>query len=139
MKFFLRLLTLVAVMAGIGFADIQPAQAAESHVVVVNTTDKWVWVTAYQAECRLAPPPAPPYVVCGQGRKDGAWCVAPGSTNHHGHNVQLAVVRAEVTSKNCAHPLYLDRELSFPWQRGPIVTETYLVSSQNGTYSFRQQ
>jgi hypothetical protein len=76
-----------------------PASAKynESHVWTNNdTTDAYVWVTAYRTD--IAIPQA------------GAWCVPPGKHDQHGLHATLNHVRIEVSHGGCQHTPVLRNE-----------------------------
>lgn len=111
-------------LAAIVLASTLPAGAANyvnNVVVLVNKSDAWVWVTAYNRWGEI------------NGR---AYCVAPGGTGSYGHgSTYLYEVRVEVTHQNCSHPVYLDQRRGYPYGHDSM-TYTYYVHGSNGRYVY---
>ena len=110
---FIVLSTIFAIMT-------QPAPAAPKSTPVAwnKTTDAWAWITAYSS-----------------GYIQGAWCVPPGKTDAtHSFNLRITDLRVEVTHKNCAHPVMLDRTIG-P-RRGSIQING-LLEGKDGKYTWR--
>ena len=84
-------------------------------VEVHNQSDAWVWITVYGNENHI-------YKTA---------CVGPSSTqDFHLPYGNLREVRGEVTQRNCAHPVMLDRTLGWDGK-----TPYYLTGSK-GKYKF---
>ena len=121
MKKLIMGLVATAVMA----ATALPAFASSSITVRNDTGDAWVWVT--------------PYTGGTFGRtilNGGVSCLAPHTSRSNVYSQNVTIVRVEVTKKNCAHPVMLDRELGST----PITSKDLMFSGSvhgsNGTYSF---
>jgi hypothetical protein len=106
-------------------ATTLPAFAGSSITVRNHTADAWVWVTSYVGGTF--------------GReilKGGVYCLGPNDSRSNAYNQNVTTVRVEVTKRNCAHPVMLDRELGSK----PITAHDLIfsgnVNGSNGTYSF---
>jgi hypothetical protein len=124
-----RLLSLLLALS-VNVALIAPALADQSETQVVTnnqTTDAWVWITAYT---RVRIDAVNSY---GEVNK-GAWCVRPGQTDQHGLKAWIVEVRSEVTmSPNCAHPVIWNAV----WYLDPYArTGTYTLTGHGGKYKF---
>lgn len=98
--------------------------ASAAKISVTNLTqDAWAWVTVYGANRVII----------------GSYCVAPRVADSR--NVQKSLndaasaVRVEVTQKNCAHPVMLDRELK-AWHGSNFRGD---VGGSAGKYTFTQR
>jgi hypothetical protein len=133
LKYIAAAFCLLFAVAGLTLSSTMPARAAtESHVWVQNDSDKWAWITVYQDTNESI-----------MGHKfdevnHGAWCVAPHTFDKHGLRTGLSRVSAEITQKNCAHPVSITLSAAFP-HSGGIQTNTYHVAGQDGRYTFTKK
>ena len=121
-----RLFYVVAALAVI-LAPVLPVRAEEnpeSHIVIFNRSDAWVWITAYDALDKAE-------------HNAGAWCVGPNSNDQHGLATPVIAVRAEVTSRDCRHPVRADLRRPFP-HNGNRMTNTYRLTELRGRYFFER-
>jgi hypothetical protein len=122
MKTIARSIALLAVAFALALPPAAQAGPGESHVYTHNTTDNWVWITAYE--------PKP-------GSYDeinrGAWCVHPHSYDKHGLHAHIRRVRAEVTVRNCAHPVVADLWTGFNDQ---VRVMEFTLTEKSGKFSF---
>lgn len=119
--FALLALALIAVPAG------QVRAGGVSQIRLTNQTkDAWVWVTAYEK------------VPFGRSIR-AAYCVAPEEHSDRRIGDIIDEVRVEVTSKNCAHPVYLDQTLGTGGGMSSgkgLVIRAFLVRGSGGRYAF---
>jgi hypothetical protein len=118
-----------ALALGLVLSMAAPSAAGSgiSQISIDNQTkDAWVWVTAYEKV---------PFTR--SIRK--AWCVAPESRSQERIGSVIDEVRAEVTARNCAHPVYLDSILDTKGGKnsgGNLVVRSYFVRGSAGRYAF---
>ena len=119
MRTFLRfaVVSLIVTMGFVASPKPSPAQGRLQEVVVHNESDAWAWITTYQRDVLT--------------RMTFASCVAP----HRNKILYITKtdvhdVRAEVTHKNCTHPVMLDRKLGYDGKT------PYYVTGSNGKYKF---
>ena len=93
-----------------------PTSAALAGATVYNESDAWAWTTAYSG-----------------GTIVGAWCTDPGKQSMRQFKNGVSRFRVEVTHKNCAHPVMLDRSVS---SRGSVVA---VLRGKNGVYAWDSQ
>ena len=90
----------------------------ESHIYLDNTSDGYVWVTAYR----------------NSDKTTGAWCVAPHTFDKHGLRVPTEEVRFEISRGRCqGHPVLFNKLRGFPFGEGS-QRMTYYVHGANGNY-----
>jgi hypothetical protein len=122
-KYLFALLTLALVAVPVG-----QAHAGGLSVIRLNdeTKDAWVWVTAYEK------------VPFGRTIR-AAYCVAPQEKSERRIGDIIDEVRVEVTSTNCAHPVYLDSTLGTGGGMNSgkgLVIRAFQVRGSGGRYSF---
>jgi hypothetical protein len=105
----------------------------ESHVYVHNTTDAYVWVTAYGMAENFLQPNSP-------GKSKGAWCIPPGKYDQHGLKTELYEIRVEVSAAGCQRePVLFNEMRGFPrdYVKGDHIsrTMTYYVAGTKGKYT----
>jgi hypothetical protein len=119
----MKKLVLCGVLAACALLATQSVAMAAKISVANWTQDAWVWVTVYGANRVII----------------GSYCVAPRVSDSRNVSKSLndaaSAVRVEVTQKNCAHPVMLDRELK-AWNGGNFRGD---VSGSKGKYTFVQQ
>ena len=91
-------------------APIAALPASESHVWVQNSTDKWVWVTAFTHMCKHPNAPTPASAECTYRHIVHEWCVPPAgeqrTISKQGFHLELSVVHLLVTAHpNCGRPI----------------------------------
>ena len=113
MKKYLTGFAIAVLILGIGSQPVRAQSMAT--VVVYNESDAWGWTTAYSSGIII-----------------GAWCTNPKSHSSRQFKNSVGRLRVEVTKKNCAHPVMLDRSFD-------PTSKTWTVAhlrGQNGSYSW---
>lgn len=106
---FIRAL-LLAFAASIVVAPVTARAGLETHVWVNNTTDKFVWTTAFSGFCGTRVGPKGGGVMnCTERHIVHEWCTAPGTLSKQGFHLSLTVVHVLVTEHpNCGRPIVKD-------------------------------
>ena len=90
----------------------------KARVELHNQSDAWIWITAYTVNGATRHP-------------YDSFCVGPHRNEvHFVKRGYLDEIRGEVTHKNCAHPVMLDRTLGYDGKA------PYYLTGSNGTYKF---
>ncbi|HLJ73307.1 MAG TPA: hypothetical protein VKU62_01885 [Thermoanaerobaculia bacterium] len=97
-----------------------PAAAQTQNVQVRNNTDKWAWMTAIGYVSHW---------YGGSYDNIAAWCVGPNSFMTRGNfSTNVQSMRAEITEKNCAHPVHADLH----WTNVPRSATAEVHLTMNG-------
>ncbi len=87
----MKRLAAIALLLAVAFvSNLAPARAGgSSYITTNNTSDAYVWVTAYKKHMIVTTTQA------------GAWCVAPHKDDTHGLTTLVVAVRTEISRNHC--------------------------------------
>jgi hypothetical protein len=121
-----RFLVALTLLIAVG-ASAVPA-SADNWIVdinIQNISDTWAWITIYSGPGRGIMTSG-----CVNPESDRTFTIDTQTDNFGNPTTMPYEVRAEITHKGCAHPVYVDKTLG--WARG---IEFY-VRGNGGNYSF---
>ena len=121
-----RFLIALALLVAVGASTV-PA-SADNWIVdikIQNISDAWAWITIYSGPGRGIMTSG-----CVNPQSDRTFQIDTQTYNPSSPITMPYEVRAEITHKGCAHPVYVDKTLG--WARGIGL----YVRGKNGGYSF---